>query len=158
VWSRTISTAIVAALAFGVGVEAAADNEQDKLDVLLYEPKRRRPASRWSLEQGTLLSRQSVKSLQRMLKREGYYKARVDGIVGPVTKRALMQFQRDRNLPATGRIDLETFRVLDYALFRQTVPVRGDDAEEAEEQAPEARDEATATRMDLRMARWMTSL
>jgi hypothetical protein len=69
-----------------------------------------------------------------------------------------MQFQRDRNLPATGRIDLETFRVLDYALFRQTVPVRGDDAEEAEEQAPEARDEATATRMDLRMARWMTSL
>lgn len=90
-------------------------------------PRQRVPrrASQCPAGGNTLLSPQVVMNLQGLLRREGYYRGRVDGLVGEQTRRALMAYQRARNLDPTGRIDLETFRVLDAALFRRQQPVRG---------------------------------
>jgi len=50
------------------------------------------------------LSAQEVRDVQAALKRLNYYVARVDGILGPKTMRAIQMYERDSGLPETGRI------------------------------------------------------
>lgn len=57
---------------------------------------------------GRNLDAQSVRQVQQKLAGEGYYKIPVDGIWGPKSQDALVQFQDNRNLPATGRITPQT--------------------------------------------------
>lgn len=47
----------------------------------------------------------SVSQVQSALSREGYYSGPVDGSLGPATRSALRQYQRDHGLAVTGRID-----------------------------------------------------
>jgi peptidoglycan hydrolase-like protein with peptidoglycan-binding domain len=56
--------------------------------------------------------RATVRDAQRRLANLGYHMGPVDGVLGPSTRAALSDFQRDRNLPVTGRIDRDTFAVL----------------------------------------------
>ncbi|MGI8602506.1 MAG: peptidoglycan-binding protein [Verrucomicrobiales bacterium] len=51
-------------------------------------------------------------TVQRCLQREGYYRGPIDGAIGPGTSRAIIRFQTDRGLRATGRIDSELLRLL----------------------------------------------
>jgi len=50
--------------------------------------------------------------VQDSLARRGYYAGRVDGVVGPGTRSAIREFQRDNGLPVTGRIDSQLVQAL----------------------------------------------
>jgi peptidoglycan hydrolase-like protein with peptidoglycan-binding domain len=51
---------------------------------------------------------ETIRSTQQMLKDKGYYQGDVDGILGPQTRRALRQYQKEHNMAATGRMTRET--------------------------------------------------
>lgn len=44
-------------------------------------------------------------AVQSALASEGYYRGRIDGLVGEGTRSAIRTYQRRNRLPATGRID-----------------------------------------------------
>jgi len=51
-------------------------------------------------------------SVQRELRRMGYYRGAIDGLIGPMTRAALTRFQRDNGLRVTRRIDGPTLAAL----------------------------------------------
>jgi peptidoglycan hydrolase-like protein with peptidoglycan-binding domain len=53
-----------------------------------------------------------VRQVQQELNDMGYHAGSVDGVLGPRTESALRQFQRARNLDATGNIDSKTLAAL----------------------------------------------
>jgi hypothetical protein len=55
----------------------------------------------------------TVAGAQTQLARLGYYQGEIDGIVGPETRRAIMRYQSDRGLRATGRLNGDTLRALE---------------------------------------------
>ena len=59
-------------------------------------------------EQPAVSHSQDIKKVQESLRDKGYYHAKVDGISGPQTRAAIRQYQKDQNLPVTGRLDSET--------------------------------------------------
>jgi hypothetical protein len=50
-------------------------------------------------------STSTVVEVQRRLARAGYYHGRIDGIMGPQTRRAIRAYERDHNMPAYGMIN-----------------------------------------------------
>ena len=56
--------------------------------------------------------RQVLVNVQRELRRMGYYRGAIDGLIGPMTRSALTRFQRDNGLPITRRIDGPTLAAL----------------------------------------------
>ena len=56
--------------------------------------------------------RQVMLRVQRELRREGYYRGALDGLIGPMTRSALARFQRDAGLRVTRRIDGPTLAAL----------------------------------------------
>ncbi len=58
------------------------------------------------------VSRSTIRSVQRVLKRCGYNCGTADGVMGTKTKRALKNFQRDNGLTADGVIGQETLDAL----------------------------------------------
>ena len=56
--------------------------------------------------------RQVMIRVQRELRREGYYRGPIDGLIGPMTRAALARFQRDAGLYVTRRIDGPTLAAL----------------------------------------------
>jgi hypothetical protein len=53
-----------------------------------------------------------VRRVQGLLRERGYDPGPIDGLMGQRTRQALRQFQRDHNLPETGRIDVATENAL----------------------------------------------
>jgi peptidoglycan endopeptidase LytF len=53
-------------------------------------------------------SHPQIRSAQRELKNDGFYNGTVDGVNGPMTQRAIRQYQRSNNLQANGRLDRQT--------------------------------------------------
>lgn len=51
---------------------------------------------------------ENVKHAQEMLHAKGFYKGKVDGIMGPHTRTAIREYQRSEKLPVTGRLDAKT--------------------------------------------------
>jgi hypothetical protein len=47
----------------------------------------------------------TIVEVQRRLARAGYYRGRIDGIMGPRTRRAVRAYERDHGMPAYGVID-----------------------------------------------------
>jgi hypothetical protein len=50
--------------------------------------------------------------VQDALARRGYYEGQADGVIGPGTRSAIREFQRDNGLPVTGRIDSQLVQAL----------------------------------------------
>lgn len=75
------------------------------------------------------LDRQTTRQLQMQLGQMGYDSGPADGIMGPQTRSALSNFQRDQNLPETGRPD------------RQTLSALGVESDTQQAQTPEQRDQ-----------------
>jgi peptidoglycan hydrolase-like protein with peptidoglycan-binding domain len=50
--------------------------------------------------------------VQSQLANLGYYRGVVDGAYGPMTNRAVLQYQADNGLPVTGRLDRATLKSL----------------------------------------------
>ncbi len=55
---------------------------------------------------------QVIANVQAELQRGGYYRGVLDGEFGPMTRRALLDFQQDNGLPVTGEIDEATLDAL----------------------------------------------
>lgn len=55
---------------------------------------------------------QVIANVQQALQEQGYYRDAVDGLIGPNTRAALRNFQRDRQLPITAAIDGPTLQAL----------------------------------------------
>jgi hypothetical protein len=53
-----------------------------------------------------------LRNVQIELRRMGYYRGAIDGLIGPMTRSALTRFQRDNGLPVTSRIDGPTLAAL----------------------------------------------
>ena len=53
-----------------------------------------------------------ISSVQAELQRLGYYRYAVDGLMGPATRAALANFQRDNGLAITSAIDRPTLQSL----------------------------------------------
>jgi hypothetical protein len=53
-----------------------------------------------------------ISNVQTALQEQGYYRDEVDGLIGPRTRAALSDFQRDRGLPVTAAIDGPTLQAL----------------------------------------------
>lgn len=56
-------------------------------------------------QMGPNLTPDLIKSAQQRLRHDGFYHARIDGIAGPQTERAVFEFQQKQGLPETGRLD-----------------------------------------------------
>jgi hypothetical protein len=55
---------------------------------------------------------QVIANVQSALQEQGYYNDEVDGLIGPNTRAALSNFQRDQGLPVTAAIDGPTLQAL----------------------------------------------
>jgi hypothetical protein len=55
---------------------------------------------------------QVIANVQQALQEQGYYQDEVDGLIGPNTRAALRDFQRDNGLPVTAAIDGPTLKAL----------------------------------------------
>jgi His-Xaa-Ser repeat protein HxsA len=53
-----------------------------------------------------------VVRVQAALMRLGYYNGDIDGLLGPMTREAITNFQSDRSLGKTGRMDIDTLTAL----------------------------------------------
>lgn len=58
------------------------------------------------------VTRDQVKMAQRKLRADGFYKAKIDGIAGPKTRRALSRYQQQQGLAQTGTLDRKTLAQL----------------------------------------------
>ncbi|WP_135469345.1 peptidoglycan-binding domain-containing protein [Crenalkalicoccus roseus] len=65
------------------------------------------------------MSRGEVRDLQRALNDRGYQAGPVDGIWGPRTRSALMEFQRAQGMEPTGRVDSNVRQALNLGTGRQ---------------------------------------
>ncbi|MFB3902694.1 MAG: peptidoglycan-binding protein [Acidobacteriota bacterium] len=54
------------------------------------------------------LSRDEVRKAQQALKLEGFDPGPVDGIMGPLTRKAVSRFQKSNKMPVTGTLDRST--------------------------------------------------
>lgn len=59
------------------------------------------------------------KQIQTALKNAGYYTAAIDGEIGPLTKKAIEQFQADNNLKVDGKVGPKTWAILSSYLSPQ---------------------------------------
>lgn len=58
------------------------------------------------------LRKDDIRWAQVELRFRGFYKASLDGVLGPKTKLALVQFQRDNGLNRTASLDAQTWEAL----------------------------------------------
>jgi hypothetical protein len=65
------------------------------------------------LETGIYVSPAGLAEIQRRLNEAGYAAGHVDGVWGAEVSSAVAQFQRDRDLDATGTLTFETIHALD---------------------------------------------
>lgn len=54
-----------------------------------------------------------VKQAQSLLNQRGFHVGEPDGLIGPKTKRAIMEFQRSAGIPVTGEVDQKLLQALD---------------------------------------------
>ena len=55
-----------------------------------------------------------IANVQQALQQQGYYQGELDGSFGPLTRQALLAYQRDNGLPVTGEIDQDTLGALGF--------------------------------------------
>ena len=68
--------------------------------------------SRTATRHATTSNQSTVRSAQQALNDQGYNAGTVDGIVGPRTQAAIREFQSDKGIQATGRLDSATIAAL----------------------------------------------
>ncbi|WP_371370688.1 3D domain-containing protein [Sporomusa aerivorans] len=54
-----------------------------------------------------------VRGIQKLLADSGFYAGEIDGVFGPVTAKAVKEFQRSTSLDVSGVVDKETFAYLE---------------------------------------------
>jgi peptidoglycan hydrolase-like protein with peptidoglycan-binding domain len=108
--------AIALGLSMAVSAQAQTPPPQTNSSPNMAAPAA--PGSKQTNAGHAISQKEKIKQAQQALKDDGFYKGRVDGVWGHGSRQALMQFQRRNNLPATGRLDSNTFA----ALTQSTTP------------------------------------
>jgi len=54
------------------------------------------------------LKKPDIMRAQESLHEKGYYNGSIDGIIGPMTRKALREYQKAENLPINGQLDVQT--------------------------------------------------
>ena len=65
-----------------------------------------------SIKNRTGKSSERIKDIQACLKSAGYYSGNVDGVKGPMTKKAIKEFQKANGLEADGVVGKKTWEIL----------------------------------------------
>jgi hypothetical protein len=108
----------LAGAAIGAGAGAVAGATTDPSDVNLGKPPWTNPQARVpGVETGAERRaaprmNEEVRQAQMELDRSGFDPGPADGIWGPQTRSAVMEFQRANNMDATGRLDGRTLQAL----------------------------------------------
>ena len=107
---HSMSAAVVLALGLGLAVSAHAQGVQGN-----------QPMASQELGQQQMMNgaASQTKEVQQRLKADGLYNGRIDGIVGPETRRAVAEFQQQNGLRRTARLDRNT---LDRLLGQNQAP------------------------------------
>lgn len=58
------------------------------------------------------ISASTIKAVQRVLAKDGLYKGKIDGMIGPITTKAVQAFQKKNGLKADGIIGPLTLKKL----------------------------------------------
>jgi peptidoglycan hydrolase-like protein with peptidoglycan-binding domain len=106
---------------YGPQTEAAVKGVQEKLGVTpadgIWGPATWAAVQKWEkAEKGKAQQDQFVVKMQSDLKSLGYYKGQVDGVYGSETTKAIEAFQKDHNLPVTGKLDNKTVYEINKAM------------------------------------------
>jgi len=72
-------------------------------------------------------SKAEICQIQTALKQNGFDPGNIDGVVGPKTKNAIADFQRQRNLSVSGNLDRETEIALGLRGSQETIIVTGEE-------------------------------
>jgi peptidoglycan hydrolase-like protein with peptidoglycan-binding domain len=54
------------------------------------------------------LSHDDINKVQQSLSDKGFYHGNIDGLIGPLTRQAIGEYQKSQNLPVTKQLDAET--------------------------------------------------
>jgi len=84
----------------------------EKLQKLLQEAKAKKTTAPKPVKRIYPKGSEKVRLVQEALKKAGYDPGPIDGKFGPLTSRALREFQKDVGLPVTGKIDEKTWELL----------------------------------------------
>lgn len=87
---------------------------------------------------------ETVRNIQQALSDQGH-QVQVDGIWGPKTHQALMEFQREQNLDASGQLDGETFAALDLTEGSQTASASSQQEQPPQQTASAADQQSSAS-------------
>jgi lipid-binding SYLF domain-containing protein/peptidoglycan hydrolase-like protein with peptidoglycan-binding domain len=77
-------------------------------------------------KQGRFESRDEVRQVQMSLQQKGFDPGKIDGVLGPQTRKAIANFQRQQNLYASGKLDPPTTRALGVSGTEGTMGVSGE--------------------------------
>ena len=89
------------------------------------------------------ISGAEVREVQQTLLDSGYYPGSIDGILGSRTRAAIRYYQKDENLPVTGRLNADTVRRLEESR-------RASDSERMKIQGMDANSDGVITRQEYR--------
>jgi peptidoglycan hydrolase-like protein with peptidoglycan-binding domain len=78
-----------------------------------------------SANEPTNLSQQQIEQAQQALRLQGFYRGRIDGLIGPETQQAITQFQQSQGLQQTATLDQETMNRLLGGNAPSTAPTTG---------------------------------
>ena len=71
----------------------------------------------------TSFEKPSIENIQQALLNAGFYRGKVDGVLGPKTKKAIEDFQAQNSLDVDGRVGPKTWQKL--GVFLNRAPVQG---------------------------------
>ncbi|RKY33324.1 MAG: hypothetical protein DRP74_00350 [Candidatus Omnitrophota bacterium] len=91
-----------------------AEEEQESLSAPASEAELK-PKTAVSAKPPILTNRQ----IQKALKKAGYYHGKIDGKIGPMTKKAVQDFQKANNLKVDGKVGPQTTSALSKYLPKQ---------------------------------------
>ena len=111
-WLRKVKTVVTATTNGGTATPTTATPSTSTTTTSTPKPSTPKPATSTTkpkpVEQPETLANPAVLEAQKKLTRLGYYKGVLNGIYDQILRAALWAFQKDEDLPLTGRLDTRT--------------------------------------------------
>lgn len=104
-----------------VSVDAATGQSAEAIPVIVdnaqgYAQEAQMPA----MDESSVGSKPTPKQIQQALKNAGVYAGKIDGEIGPKTKKAIEAFQAQNGLKADGKVGAKTWKALSGYLNKST--------------------------------------
>ena len=91
-------------------------NFTDEYTVTVPETKTESPAPPQAVNPIPVKTLSREQKIQTALKKTGFYRGSIDGILGPMSRNAVMGFQKKNGLAETGKVDEATWKLLQASL------------------------------------------